>query len=170
MLDTARLFLVPSSLPMLEAIADDDLSALSLLLGGAEVASGWIHFPESMVWMRDYLREHDAEPGWWNYLIVHRDDACLIGTCGFKGPPDYTAAVEIGYEIAPSYQRQGYGTEAARRLCEYAFAHDAVNKITAMTLSEENPSTMLLRRLGFEFQGGQIDMEGESVWEWELKK
>ena len=57
MIETERLFLVPANLPMLEAIASEDWPALSALLGGVDLAPHWMHFPEAMIWFRDFLRE-----------------------------------------------------------------------------------------------------------------
>jgi RimJ/RimL family protein N-acetyltransferase len=170
MLQTERLFLVPAHLPLLEAIADSDWPALSSLLGGVSIAEHWLHFPEAMIWMRDFLREHEADPAWWNYLIIHRQDVRLIGTCGYKGTPSFTGEVEIGYEIADSYQGKGLATEAALALVQHAFSHESVRYITAHTLAETNASNHLLQKLGFVFLGEHIDIEDGSIWEWRLER
>ncbi|MCW5923388.1 MAG: GNAT family N-acetyltransferase [Saprospiraceae bacterium] len=170
MLHTERLFLIPTSLPMLEAIADENWPVLSSLLGGVDIADQWTHFPEALVWMRDFAREHPADMTWWNYLIVHRHDVRLIGTCGFKGPPGPDGLVEIGYEIADAYQGRGFATEAARRLTEHALTHDAVIAITAHTLAEENASCTVLRKLGFAFAGEHVDIEDGKIWAWKRER
>lgn len=170
MLQTDRLFILPTTLPMLEAIMDEDWSTLSSLLGGVDLAENWTHFPEALIWMRDYAREHPTDMSWWNYLIVHRYDVRLIGTGGFKGVPGPDGAVEIGYEIADAYQGRGLATEAARALMEFAFAHDAVKVVTAHTLAEENASCGVLRKLGFQFAGEHVDIEDGRVWEWRCER
>lgn len=170
MLQTERLFIVPTTLPMLEAIVSEDWSALSSLLGGVDLAENWTHFPEALVWMRDYAREHPADMNWWNYLIVHRHDVRLIGTCGFKGAPAPDGAVEIGYEIADSYQGRGFASECARTLMEFAFSHESVKVITAHTLAEENASCGVLRKLGFQFSGEHVDIEDGRIWEWRCER
>lgn len=170
MLQTERLFLIPANLPMLEAIAEEDWAALSALLGGVDMADHWLHFPEAMIWMRDFLLEHEADLGWWNYLIVHRQDVRLIGTCGYKGTPSFEGEVEIGYEIAESYQFQGLATEAARALVENAFRFEAVKRIMACTLPEKNASNHLLQKIGFQFVGEQFDIEDGKIWEWSLER
>lgn len=166
MLETERLFLIPTSLPMLEAIVAEDWPTLSALLGGVDLADRWTHFPEALIWMRDFAREHETDMGWWNYLIVHRHDARLIGTCGFKGAPGPDGSVEIGYEIADSYQERGFATEAARRLLDHALGFEAVRVVTAHTLAEENASCAVLRKLGFGFIAEHIDIEDGKIWEW----
>lgn len=170
MLQTERLFLIPANLPMLEAIAEEDWASLSALLGGVDMAEHWLHFPEAMIWMRDFLREHEADLGWWNYLIVHRQDVRLIGTCGYKGTPSFEGEVEIGYEIAESYQFKGLATEAARALVENAFRFDAVKRIMACTLPEKNASNHLLQKIGFQFVAEQLDIEDGKIWEWSLER
>ena len=170
MLQTERLFLVPANLPMLEAIADQDWASLSAQLGGVDMADHWLHFPEAMIWMRDFLREHQADINWWNYLIIHRTDVRLIGTCGYKGTPSLAGEVEIGYEIAEDYQGNGLATEAARALVANAFAHEAVKIIMAHTLAEKNASNTLLQKIGFQFIAEHIDIEDGKIWEWRLER
>lgn len=170
MIKTERLFLVPANLPMLEAIADEDWSTLSTLLGGVDFAEHWLHFPEAMIWMRDFLREHEADLSWWNFLMIHRRDVRLIGTCGYKGTPSSSGEVEIGYEIAKRYEGQGLATEAARALVENAFSFDSVKRITAHTLAEKNASNHLLQKLGFQYIREHIDIEDGTIWEWRLEK
>lgn len=170
MLQSERLFLIPANLPMLEAIADEDWATLSSLLGGVDFAEHWLHFPEAMIWMRDFLREHEVDINWWNFLIVHRQDVRVIGTCGYKGTPSIAGEVEIGYEIAASYQGKGLATEAAQALVDNALRHDSVKMVMALTLAEKNASNFLLQKIGFQFVGEHIDIEDGKVWEWTLQK
>jgi RimJ/RimL family protein N-acetyltransferase len=166
MLETARLFLVKATVPMLDAVVRQDWGQLSTLLGGVDFAEDWYHFPEVFAWMRDYLQEHPEDAGWWTYLIVHRQDARLIGTCGYKGAPSVDGTVEIGYEIAERYQNQGLATEAAGALTDFAFRQSGVRAVMAQTLAEENASVRVLRKLGFQYVGEKIDIEDGHLWEW----
>ncbi len=166
MIETQRLFLVPSTAEMMHAAVEEDWPTLSRLLGGVDFADQWSHFPEAMLWMRDRLQDEPEESIWWNYLIVLRSEARLIGTCGYKGPPEPDGSVEIGYEIADAYQSRGFATEAARALLEWALQQPGVACVKACTLAEENPSVMLLRRLGFLFTEEKIDLEDGKIWEW----
>jgi [ribosomal protein S5]-alanine N-acetyltransferase len=166
MIETQRLFLVPSTAEMMHSAVEEDWPTLSRLLGGVDFADQWSHFPEAMLWMRDRLQDEPGESIWWNYLIILRSEARLIGTCGYKGPPEPDGSVEIGYEIADAYQSRGFATEAARALLEWALAQPGVSFVKACTLAEENPSVHLLRRLGFVFTEEKIDIEDGKLWEW----
>ncbi len=169
-ISTQHLFLVPATFPMLDAIVTEDWASLSRLLGGVDTAEKWMHFPDAMAWMRDYLLEHPDELGWWSFLTIHREDVRLIGTCGFKGVPAPDGTVEIGYEIAPGYQGQGFATEVASLLVEFAFKQAAVRAVLAHTLAEENASVAVLRKLGFHFIQEIHDLEDGQIWQWRLEK
>ena len=91
----------------------------------------------------------------------------IIGTAGFKGPPDDAGIVEIAYGIAPSYQGRGYATEAARALVQFAGADPRVRMVRAHTLPEPNASTKVLTKCGFVHIGDVVDPEDGPVWRWE---
>jgi len=166
MLETQRLFLVPSDAAMLHAAVEEDWPTLSRLLGGVDFAENWTHFPEAILWMRDRLQDEPNESPWWNYLIIHREEARLVGSCGFKGPPEPNGSVEIGYEIADAYQGRGLASEAAQAMTDWAVEQEGVRAVLAHTLAEENASTRILRKLGFEFVEEMIDIEDGKIWAW----
>jgi RimJ/RimL family protein N-acetyltransferase len=91
----------------------------------------------------------------------------LIGFCSFNAPPDTAGAVEISYGIVPAYAGRGYATEAARSLLAQAAADDRVQLVRAHTLPEENASTRILRRCGFQFCGAIEDEVDGTIWRWE---
>jgi RimJ/RimL family protein N-acetyltransferase len=57
--------------------------------------------------------------GWILWPVIHRDDAELIGFCGFNDgfPPD----VELGWRLRPDYWGRGLATEIARAVMEYGW-------------------------------------------------
>lgn len=90
-----------------------------------------------------------------------------MGSGGFVGPPD-CGVVEVGYEIAPEFRRHGYATAATRAMVAKAAAAGGVHTVIAHTLADENPSTGVLRRVGFRFAGERPDQEQGAVWRWDL--
>jgi RimJ/RimL family protein N-acetyltransferase len=71
----------------------------------------------SEVWM-DMLRASKGENPWIHGFAVVEGDT-LVGTAGFKGPPDNDGVVEIAYGIVPSREGRGYATDAAKGLIEF---------------------------------------------------
>lgn len=170
MLTSKRLFLMPATLPMLEAAVAQNWDKLSSLLGGVYFADNWNRFPEAMAWGLERLKAHPDELGWWGYFIIQGLDARVAGTCGYKGKPSPDGAVEIGYEIADRYQNQGLATEAAGALIHNAFRHPEVNTIYAHTLPEENASGKVLQNLNFTLEGETYDIQDGKIWKWRLNR
>ncbi|MDX1962620.1 MAG: GNAT family N-acetyltransferase [Pirellulales bacterium] len=90
-----------------------------------------------------------------------------IGSCGFKGPPTPDGTVELAYGIAADQQNQGYATEAAAALAEYALHDPAVRRVIAHTLEKTNASARVLTKCGFVCTGQVVDPEDGLVWRWE---
>jgi ribosomal-protein-alanine N-acetyltransferase len=147
-IETARLRLVPCSVAAAQAaIADRGELAATL---GMRVPEGW---PAED--LRDFLPvygqlvgEEVARAGWGVWLMLHPAEQTLIGDIGFKGPPDTTGAVEIGYSVLPAFRGHGYATEAARALIEWALAQPGVRRVTAECLEDNGASIRVLEKAG----------------------
>jgi [ribosomal protein S5]-alanine N-acetyltransferase len=134
--------------------------------------------------LRDFIGSEEVSPAWlarlctatvadpWEhgFAVVHRESRLVIGSAGFKGPPDEKGMVEIAYGIVPGYQGRGYATEAAAALVAFAFGNDQVRRVWAHTLPAANASTRVLAKCGFERLGEVVDPEDGSVWRWERTK
>ena len=105
----------------------------------------------------------------WGFGVLHVGRGEVIGTCGFKGPPS-EGCVEIAYGIVPEHQGKGYATETAGALVKYAFEKSDVTTVRAHTLPEENASTGVLKKCGFERVGEVNDPEDGLVWRWEKRR
>ena len=83
-----------------------------------------------------------------------RPVARLVGTAGYKGPPDPEGTVEVGYGVVRDQQRRGYASETVRGLLANAFARPAVRRVIAETYPELVASIGVLRKCGFRHIGG----------------
>lgn len=171
MIETAHLWLIPAELRHFEAILRDEAELAALL--GLKLADGWLSFPDARAAMEpsyEHLKAHPSVLGWWTYFFLHKTDRALIGLGGYKGEPDAEGAAEIGYSIAPGYQRRGLATEAALGMIEHAFSDSRVRQVIAHTLPEKNTSTRVLERVGMRFLGPVHDPEDGEVWRWVLER
>jgi RimJ/RimL family protein N-acetyltransferase len=94
-------------------------------------------------------------------------DTTLIGSGGYVGPPQ-DGVVEFGYEVAPAFRGKGLGAAAAKAMVDKATATGQVSTVIAHTLAHENPSTGVLRHLGFAKTAELVDPEDGPIWRWEL--
>lgn len=126
----------------------------------------------SPVWLERLRAMAAAAPDPWanGFGVIDRESNAVVGTAGFKGPPDNDGVVEIAYGIVPSHEGRGYATEAASALVAFAFDHDAVRVVCAHTLPTPNASTRVLTKCGFGFKGPVEDPEDGLVWRWELTR
>lgn len=95
----------------------------------------------------------------------------LIGAGGFKGAPDPTGNVEVGYSVLVEHQRQGYASEALAGWIGFAFASGRVARVIGQTLASMSASIRVLERAGFRHVGGGCDAgapAGEQVVRYEL--
>lgn len=108
------------------------------------------------------------DPWLFGFGVIHKTDSMLIGMGGFPGPPDSNGVAEIAYGIAPTYQGNGYATEVAMTLVDFASRDARVKTICAHTLAEWNASTRVLEKCGFEKTGETVDPENNlPIWRWE---
>jgi RimJ/RimL family protein N-acetyltransferase len=131
--------------------------------------------------LRDFYVSGEIPPAWLDQLraateadlwvhgfaVVERESQTIIGSAGFKGPPDRDGLVEIGYGIVPLRQGRGYATEAAAALVAFAVENFSVKRIRAHTLPTPNASTRVLEKCGFQHLGEVTDPEDGRVWRWE---
>jgi ribosomal-protein-alanine N-acetyltransferase len=153
--------LLPATVEHLVMLQSDP-SAFGRLIG-SPVPDGWPEFPESIGFTLDRLRAHPDEADWWMHFFISQN--ALVGSGGFVGPPQ-DGVVEIGYELAPAFRGKGLGTAAAAALVEKAGG--AASLVIANTLAHDNPSTGVLRRLGFRWVRELADPEEGPIWRWEL--
>lgn len=97
-----------------------------------------------------YLKEIEAlgEDEDCCYLIAQRRDTReRIGTCSFIPSAD-GRTYDIAYCVHRRYWRQGYATEMARGMVDYARRRGAA-KVTVRVNRDNAPSNAVVRKLGF---------------------
>lgn len=156
------LVLLPASAAHLAALIDGD--AWFERAFGIEVVPGYVEFDGALRHALDQITAGGVDPRWMTHLFIHREDFALVGLGGYKGPPA-NGTVEIGYGIAPSYRGRGLATAAAGSLVEIARRRN-VDRVIAHTLARSNPSTRVLRSLGFRRIRELRDPDVGPVWRW----
>ena len=96
----------------------------------AQVADNWppdLYDREPMKYALRQLAD-PAEQGWsfWYLLNGKEDERQVLGICGFKGRPDNSGSVEIGYSVLSQFRNRGYATEAVTRLVSWALDRKSV--------------------------------------------
>jgi RimJ/RimL family protein N-acetyltransferase len=143
----------------LEMFVPDDAGLVASLLPadgfgmvvGRSVSSDWppVHWDEGPVgWIRAKTKDCPDEL-FWRARFIALKAGPVVGTVGFKGPPDFDGFVEIGYSVVASHWRRGIATEACGALLRWAAGDPRVKGFRAHTLHGDPASSGVLRKLGF---------------------
>ncbi len=103
------------------------------------------------------------------FAVCLKENRKLIGNLYLdKGDFD---TWELGYVFNRNYQGQGYATESAKALLDYAFTHLEARRIIAMCNPKNDQSWKLLERLHMRREGlllqniyFKTDSNGEPIW------
>lgn len=145
---TERLMLRAATVADLRAAAENSRSQLAILLK-ATVASDWppALIQDAFAPIADSIEASKGGPPWSMYWVMLQQTSTLIGTVGFKAPPN-AGQVDIGYTIVATHQRQGYASEAAGTLINFAFRDPTVDRVVAETLADLIPSIRVMEKVG----------------------
>lgn len=169
MIETTRLIIIPATIEMLKSEINEK-SKLSVLLG-AVIPNSWP--PETLVdafpWFIEQLERNPGQDSWycWYALLKSKDTSknILVGSVGFKGRPDNSGTVEIGYSVLNEYQGKSIATEMVSALTKWAFSQSGVNAIIAETTTDNFASSKVLKKCEFM----QIEQKSEALF-FQLKK
>ena len=142
-LETERLLLRPPE--------RSDIPALVPLIGDWEVAKNLSRVPypyteEDAYSFFDQAQARRASGTDFNFAILLKPDERYIGGCGVHLRDN--GEWEFGYWIGKPCWRNGYATEAARRLLEFAFEELKMEALTAGWFSGNPASGHILEKLG----------------------
>lgn len=88
---------------------------------------------------------------WW--AMEHKADGKMIGRCEISDVDMEDKKAEIGYALNQSYWRRGLMHEALNSVLSYAFTTLQLNRIYAVTLTNNDAPYRLLERIGFLREG-----------------
>jgi RimJ/RimL family protein N-acetyltransferase len=109
----------------------------------------------SPLWLARLASSPPVDPWLHGFALVQRGSEAVVGSCGFKGPPD-DGVVEIAYGVSAEQRNRGYATEAAAALVAFAFGREDVRVVRAHTLPDAGASQRVLAKCGFE-RVGEVD-------------
>jgi len=168
-LETPHLVLLDSSPQHLLALIEqpDRFEELVGVPFDADLRAFYVSSDVSPTWLASLRSASTPDPWRHGFFVIDRDRKCVIGSAGFKGPPDSSGVVEIAYGIVPTSQGRGYATEAAKALVDFALGDADVQLVRAHTLPVANASTHVLTKCGFRHTDNVVDPEDGPVWRWE---
>jgi RimJ/RimL family protein N-acetyltransferase len=167
-IETERLELWACDLRDLDQLAEDRVGLERRL--DVVIPDDFPVFPEGIDWWRTRMRSEPDVVGWAIWLIIRKSDRVVIGDGGFKGPPNGAGEVEIGYALVEAARGNGLGKEFARKLTDWAFAHEEVAAVLAETLVDGYASIGVLKSLGMNQIGQYEDPDEGAILQWRVDR
>jgi len=141
---------------VLQEFSIDDAEFILSLLN----TPGWLKYigdknVRSVEYAVDYLEEGPIksykENGFGLWLTLLKNNNTPIGMCGLI-KRESLDNIDIGFALLPEYSKLGYGYEIAQATINYAKHDLGIDKVVAITDSNNVPSIKLLNKLGLQFE------------------
>lgn len=141
-IETARIVLRP--------LTPEDEAALAMVLSDAETMR-WYPRPftgdEVREWIERQLGRYSSSTGLLG--LVEKQTGRLIGDCGpVWQEVEGRTELEIGYHVSRERWNQGFATEAARVVIDYAFENLGVERVVSMIRPENLASRRVAEKNG----------------------
>ncbi|HHS3013009.1 GNAT family N-acetyltransferase [Legionella pneumophila serogroup 1] len=144
-LETKRLFL--------RTFQEEDVESLIAINQDPKVMQFFPSIPtrEETIAFIDRVISHQEEKNFSLYAAEIKNTGEMIGfvglfTAAFEA--HFTPAIEIGWRISSKHWNQGYATEAAKAVLDYAFKTLGLDEIVSFTSILNKPSIQVMRKIG----------------------
>jgi RimJ/RimL family protein N-acetyltransferase len=138
--------------PMLHVFGDAEV----MRFGDGVKTKEWVQD-----WLRTCLEHYYQDWGFGPFAVVEWHSGEVIGYCGLFFFPDVNGQpeVEIGYRLRRSSWGQGYASEAARVVHNYAFDTLGLKRLIAMIDPDNADSIRVAENLGMHYES-EVMFEG----------
>lgn len=147
-IETERLIIMPLTYSMVNSVISGDKKGFEKL--GIIFNAKWPRQDtiDILNFIKDSMPKNDVASGFHVWIIIKKNDMSIIGDAGFKGEPDDSGNVEIGFGLIDEEQRKGYGYEVASSLINWATHQNNVKVIKADCLINNVGSIKVLMKCG----------------------
>jgi RimJ/RimL family protein N-acetyltransferase len=149
---TLRHFHILDLEPMYRVFRDPEV----MRFGDGVQSRDWVQ-----AWLHTCLARYYQTWGFGPYAVVTKQDQNVIGYCGLFFFPDINGQpeVEIGYRLARPAWGQGYATEAAGAVRDYAFQTLGMKRLIAIIDPLNIASIRVAAKIGMHYEN-EVMLEG----------
>jgi hypothetical protein len=149
---TVRHFHILDSDPIFQVFGDPEV----MRFGDGVQTKEWVED-----WLRTCLERYYQTWGFGPYAVAKRQSQDVIGYCGLFFFPDINGQpeVEIGYRLARSAWGQGYATEAAGAVRDFAVSTLGIKRLIAIIDPSNTASIRVAEKIGMHHEN-EVMFEG----------
>ncbi|HHG8515334.1 TPA: GNAT family N-acetyltransferase [Legionella pneumophila] len=144
-LETERLFL--------RTFQENDVGSLIAISQDEKVMQFFPTIPtrEEIIAFIDRIITHQEEKNFSLYAAEIKNTGEMIGFVGLFTATlqaHFTPAIEIGWRLSSKHWNQGYATEAAKAVLDYAFRKLDLDEVVSFTSALNKPSIRVMQKIG----------------------
>lgn len=161
-LETERLILRP--------MLASDFEGLHRIFTDVRVMAAFNHPPFTREEMGRWLQrnlDHQNEFGYGLFSVILKETGELIGDCGLEQMEDQGAA-ELGYDFRSEFWNQGYATEAAVTVRDFAFQSLHLPRLISLIRVGNVPSKRVAEKVGMTL-AEEFTRYGTRYWKYSLE-
>ncbi len=141
---------------ILRNFEESDLESFALLAADPEVMRFSLKGPLSIEQSKEYFEKrilsHYQKYGFGLLAAFLKDTQEFIGFVGLISQNiDENEEIELAYRLFPKYWSQGFATEAANAVCEYAFQTLKTERLISLIDPKNHSSLRVAKRVGMHF-------------------
>jgi RimJ/RimL family protein N-acetyltransferase len=159
-IETARLRLRP--------MHTTDFDALLPIFTDPQVMAsfgGELFTPAQMQAWLDRNLEHQTQFGYGLFAVIRKTDGLLVGDCGLEQMTvDGQVIAELGYDFRSDVWHQGYATEAACAVRDYAFAVLQLPQLISLIRVGNLASRRVAEKVGMQLSA-ELERYGIRYWQ-----
>jgi ribosomal-protein-alanine N-acetyltransferase len=137
---------------LLRQMVAEDAEAFFLVFSDPRVMTSFggnlFDRPQVEKWVQRNLA-HQKQHGYGLFSVILKSENILIGDCGFEhievsGRPE----VELGYDLRSQYWGQGYATEAAAAVRDFAWQELGLRRLVSLIRPSNLASSRVAEKIG----------------------
>jgi ribosomal-protein-alanine N-acetyltransferase len=148
-----------------------DLDALLLIFTDPQVMAAFDVEPFDRGRMSRWLGrnlDHQEQYGYGLFSVLLKENGLLIGDCGLEVMEvDGLQVAELGYDFRSDYWNQGYATEAASAVRDYAFDILGLPQLISLIRVKNTASQRVAEKIGME-RISEFSRYGSQYWKYGL--
>ena len=142
------------SLVRLRAREPSDPSQLNAMFDDPDVLAGLqLAMPQSLAGFREWMAATRGRESQEVFAIETLAERRAVGVCGLEEIDARTRAAEYGIWIGKPFWRNGYGTDATRTICRFAFRYMNLQRIGLHVYATNENAQRVYERVGFRREG-----------------
>jgi RimJ/RimL family protein N-acetyltransferase len=140
-----RQFTAHDHKPLMNVFGDEQV----MRFGDGVQSAEWVQ-----TWLEQCINHHYPSWGFGPYAVVKKQARELIGYCGLFLFPDGNGQpeIELGYRLSRRAWGNGYASEAAKAVRNFAFSRPGIQRLIAMIDPANMASIRVAEKIGMHYE------------------